>query len=67
MLIVSGITKMAFNPLAAATIASPIPVFPLVGSMIVSPAFNFPSFSAASIMAKPIRSFTLLRVHVFKF
>ncbi len=39
ILIVSGITRMALRPLAAATIARPIPVFPLVGSMIVSLSF----------------------------
>ena len=36
--------------------ASPTPVLPEVGSTIVPPGRSFPSFSAASIMARPIRS-----------
>ena len=43
----------------AATIARPIPVFPLVGSTIVPPGFSLPCRSAASIMLKPILSLTL--------
>ena len=43
----------------AATIASPRPVFPLVGSMIVPPGFKRPFASASSIIFSPIRSFTL--------
>ena len=36
--------------------ASPIPVFPEVGSMMVPPGFNAPDASAASTMASAIRS-----------
>src|SRR6266513_2420553 len=43
-------------PLTAAPIASPPPVLPDVGSTIVPPGFSFPSRSAASIIASPIRS-----------
>jgi hypothetical protein len=57
-LILSGITKMQRYPLSAAAIARPTPVFPDVGSTIVPPGFSFPSRSAASIIARPIRSFT---------
>ena len=35
------------------------PVLPLVGSMMVVPGLRRPSFSAAEIIAAPIRSFTL--------
>jgi len=45
--------------LTAAVIARPIPVFPLVASMIVPPGFSIPCYSASAIMLKPIRSFTL--------
>ena len=44
---------------AAQTIARPIPVFPLVASMIVPPGLRRPSRSAASIMLRPMRSLTL--------
>ena len=50
----------ALYPLTVATIASAIPVFPDVGSTIVSPGFSKPFFSASSIIARPIRSLTLL-------
>ena len=56
---VSGITMMILYPLAAATEASPIPVFPDVGSIIVAPGFNAPYFSASSIIFFAILSFTL--------
>ena len=36
-----------------------LPVFPDVGSMIVSPGFSNPLFSASSTILRPIRSFTL--------
>src|SRR3954471_8996281 len=36
--------------------ANPTPVLPDVGSTIVPPGFSFPSRSAASIIASPIRS-----------
>jgi hypothetical protein len=45
-------------PLERDTEERPIPVFPLVGSMITDPGRSFPSRSAASIMAKAIRSLT---------
>src|SRR3954447_11245631 len=38
--------------------ARPTPVLPEVGSTIVPPGFSFPSSSAFSIIARPIRSFT---------
>src|SRR5215472_4856170 len=43
-------------PFRAAAIARPTPVFPEVGSTIVPPGRSFPSRSAASIIASPIRS-----------
>lgn len=36
--------------------ASEIPVFPLVGSKIVAPGFNWPLASAALIIAMAVRS-----------
>ena len=36
-----------------------MPVLPLVGSMIVPPGTSMPSRSAASIIARQMRSFTL--------
>src|SRR5689334_8534293 len=42
----------------AAAIARPTPVLPDVGSTIVPPGRRCPSRSAASIIARPIRSFT---------
>jgi hypothetical protein len=38
--------------------ARPWPVLPEVGSMIVPPGFSRPARSAASIIGRPIRSFT---------
>src|SRR5208283_3802645 len=58
-LIVSGIVRISFNPLAAATNASAMPVLPLVGSMSTVSGFIFPDFRASSIKAMPMRSFTL--------
>ena len=43
--------------MAAQTEASPIPVFPLVGSIITLSLCNLPCFSAASIIDKAILSF----------
>ena len=45
--------------LAAAMEARPIPVLPLVGSMITLPGFSRPFASASSIMPFAILSFTL--------
>jgi hypothetical protein len=45
--------------LAAATKAKAIPVLPLVGSMICVSGVRIPAASAASIMARPMRSLTL--------
>src|SRR6266702_5864292 len=56
--ILSGIVKMQRYPLTAAAIARPTPVFPDVASTIKPPGLSFPSRSAASIIASPIRSFT---------
>ena len=41
-----------------AAIARPTPVLPEVGSTIVPPGFSFPSCSAFSIIASPMRSLT---------
>jgi hypothetical protein len=43
--------SIGLYPFRAAIQAIPIPVFPLVGSMIVPSFFNFPEVSAASIIA----------------
>src|SRR2546423_13048518 len=43
----------------AAAMARPWPVFPDVGSTMVPPGFSRPARSPASIMRRPIRSFTL--------
>ena len=45
-------------PLAAQTMARPIPVFPLVASMTVWPGLSSPDFSAASMTPRANRSFT---------
>ena len=45
-------------PLAAATLAKPIPVFPEVGSMITVSGFKMPFASASSSIALATRSFT---------
>ena len=55
---VSGITIIILYPRAAATAARPIPVLPEVGSIITESAFNFPLFSASSIIALAILSLT---------
>ena len=57
-LMVSGMVRVSLYPFMAATMASPIPVLPLVGSMISAPGFKIPAASASSIIAKAIRSFT---------
>ena len=44
--------------MAWATIASPTPVLPEVGSTIVPPGWSSPEASAASIIRVAIRSFT---------
>src|SRR6267378_3573219 len=56
--ILSGIVKMQRYPFTAAASASPTPVLPDVASTIRPPGFRRPSRSAASIIARPIRSFT---------
>ena len=55
---VSGITMIILYPFAAASAASPIPVLPLVGSMSVVSAFNFPLSSAARRISAATLSFT---------
>ncbi len=57
--IVSGIVRTSLRPLAAATKASAIPVLPLVGSIRIVSLLMRPLFRASSIIAKPMRSFTL--------
>src|ERR1700675_3728661 len=59
LLIVSGMMRVSLYPRAAHTKASPMPVLPLVGSRMIVSGLIFPAFSAASIMATPMRSLTL--------
>ena len=54
----SGITRISFSPLAAATKASAMPVLPLVGSTMTVSSLISPLASSASIMETPMRSFT---------
>src|SRR4051794_8217667 len=55
----SGRVRISSYPRAAQTIASAIPVLPLVGSTITErPGLTSPASSAASIIATPIRSLT---------
>src|SRR4051794_14376159 len=55
----SGRVRISSYPRAAQTIASAIPVLPLVGSTTTArPGLISPSSSAASIIATPIRSLT---------
>ena len=58
-LIVSGMVRMSRYPLTAQIAASPMPVFPLVGSIMTVPAFTAPRFSASASMEYAARSFTL--------
>jgi hypothetical protein len=57
--ILSAQVQISRYPRRLAAIASPTPVLPEVGSTIVPPGLSWPAFSAASIMAMPMRSFTL--------
>src|SRR6188768_3406528 len=59
MLMLSGMVRMSLYPLAAHTNASAMPVLPLVGSTMTVSRSIFPSRSAASIIATPMRSLTL--------
>ncbi len=61
MLIVSGMVRISLYPFAAQTKARAMPVLPLVGSMTTVSGPIRPACSAASIMATPMRSFTLDR------
>ena len=58
-LIVSGMVSTHRYPRAAHTIARAIPVLPLVGSTTMVSGLIRPAFSAASIIATPMRSLTL--------
>ena len=58
-LIVSGMVSTSLYPLEDDTNASPTPVLPLVGSMMVPPGLSIPRCSASSIIARAMRSFTL--------
>ena len=58
MLMVSGIVKVSGMPRAAATKASAMPVFPLVGSTSSLPGPRRPRFSASQIIAAPMRHLT---------
>ena len=51
--------KIMRYPLDAATAASPMPVLPLVGSIITDSGLSRPFSSASSIIAFAILSFTL--------
>ena len=53
----SAMVKTHLYPLAIAARASPIPVFPLVPSIMVPPGFISPSFSASSNIFTAILSF----------
>src|SRR5450759_1205247 len=59
LLIVSGMTMVHLYPRAAHTMARPMPVLPLVGSRMMVSGLIDPARSAASIIDRPIRSFTL--------
>src|SRR5260370_36423930 len=54
----SAMVTTSGYPLAAHTMARPIPVFPLVASMTVWPGLSSPDLSAASITPRAKRSFT---------
>ena len=56
--IVSGIVMMRRLPRAAAIAARPMPVLPDVGSMRTVSSFTLPAFTASSIIAFAMRSFT---------
>ena len=58
-LMVSGMVKIRCSFFAAHTNASPIPVLPLVGSIITVLSLISPSFIPCSIIASATRSFTL--------
>jgi hypothetical protein len=55
----SGMVRMSRYPRTAHTMASPMPVLPLVGSTTVAPGRNRPRRSASSIMETAMRSLTL--------
>ena len=59
ILMVSGIVRIRCNPFDAVTNASPIPVLPLVGSMMTVFWLILPSLIPCSIIAFATRSFTL--------
>ena len=56
---VSGMVIIALYPFAAATAARPIPVLPLVGSIIVALGFKMPFSSASFIICFATLSLTL--------
>ncbi len=58
-LMVSGMVRISLYPFTEATHASPIPVLPLVGSIIVAPGVRVPFFSASLIIDSATRSLTL--------
>lgn len=61
ILMLSGMVSLSEYPLEAATMASPIPVLPLVGSTKMDlPGVMSPRFSASVIMLNAIRSLTEL-------
>ena len=55
----SGMVRMMRYPREAAIAARPMPVLPLVGSMMTEPDWSWPDASASLIMASAIRSFML--------
>ena len=59
MLMVSGIVNIRRYPFTAATMAKPMPVFPLVGSIMTVPGLMRPCFSASLTMLRQIRSLML--------
>src|SRR5574344_1601221 len=55
----SGMVRINLYPLAAVISANPIPVFPLVGSIITESLFNIFFSSASSIIARETLSLML--------
>lgn len=58
MVMFSGMTRKRLYPLTRQTMAKPMPVLPLVGSMTILFLLSCPVFSASSIMYLAMRSLT---------
>jgi len=59
MLMVSGMVRITLYPLERPTAARPIPVLPLVGSIMVAPGCISPFSSASFIMNRATLSLAL--------